>query len=314
MTNKQKEHVAIQKAVMGVMEKNLTQWQSIAELKSKYDQFVRNVKKIDDYSVILQTNLTPLKEKRADSTRKLVEQLFPVTSVLGVFAYDMGDKKLGNLCNAKYSELEKMKHDSLVKFSVKALKTSDRLLDQQEKMGKKKPKHRLTDYGLTPKHLKNLQLILDSCIREEAHFKETRLKKKKSKVKLNRSIRENNLLLKKKMDRMMHLFRDTHQAFYSAYIKSRIPAEVPTKAPGKPAASAKPAPAPKAAASTKSTAVKKPATTAKKPATTAKKPAASAKKPATTAKTTSSATKRAPAGRKTSAAGTKPPAGGTDAK
>ena len=33
---------------MEVMEKNLSKWQSVKELKKKYDQFVRNIKKIDD--------------------------------------------------------------------------------------------------------------------------------------------------------------------------------------------------------------------------------------------------------------------------
>ncbi|MCK5136934.1 MAG: hypothetical protein KAR19_14200 [Bacteroidales bacterium] len=225
MTEKQQNQLAVQKAVMDVMEKNITKWQSIAELKSKYDLFVWNIKKIDGYKVILQTDLASLKEKKTNTRKELTEQAFPVTSVLGVFMYDMGDKKLGKFINMKYSELEKMNPDVLERYCIKVLKISRALMDQNVEAEKKAPKHVIGDYGLTAKHLDTLQIALDQYIREEAVFSETRLSKKKSKSKLNRRIRENNVLLKKKIDRMMHLFRDSQKTFYKAYIKSRIPAE-----------------------------------------------------------------------------------------
>ena len=225
MTEKQQKQLFIQKAVMEVMEENLSKWQSVKELKKKYDLFVRNIKKIDDYDTILRTDFAPLKEKKAISKKELVGKVFPVTSVLGVFACDNGDKKMGKLANVKFSELEKMKHNALVKYSTRVLKISGPLIEQNPEAGEKTTKHVIADYGLTSKHLDDLKTAKDNSIRDEAAYAEIRLRKKKSKAKLERRIRDNNTLLKKKLDRMMHLFSDSQKSFYSAYIKSRIPAE-----------------------------------------------------------------------------------------
>ncbi|MCK4746133.1 MAG: hypothetical protein KAT15_03820, partial [Bacteroidales bacterium] len=122
------------------------------------------------------------------------------------------------------------------------------------------------DYGLTPRHLESLQFALDNSIRDEADFNETKLKKKKSKAKFEQRIRENNLLLKKKLDRMMHLFRDSQKTFYGAYIKSRIAAEAEGMIRNEgPAATETPAvvvkkPATRKPAGTRRTATKKPPT------------------------------------------------------
>ena len=87
----------------------------------------------------------------------------------------------------------------------------------------------IADYGLTSKHLENLRSALEACTGDEELFTATRIEIKKGKVKLDLRIRENNQLLKKKIDRMIHLFRDSQKSFYNAYIKSRLPAEA---APG----------------------------------------------------------------------------------
>lgn len=230
MTEKQKNQVAVQKAVVTVMEKNKAKWQSVTELNNIYEQFTSNLSRIDEYEDILQTDLRPLKESKLNSRKILVDQLFPVSSVLGVFACDRGDGKLGKLAGVKYSELEKMGHTSLVKYSGRILKTSASLMEQTREEGKKAPKHLIADYGLTSKHLEKLQGALDACSGDEARYKATRLEKKKNKLKMDRRIRENNQLLKKKIDRMIHLFRDNQKAFYNAYIKSRLPAaSVPVK-------------------------------------------------------------------------------------
>lgn len=256
---------------MEVMEKNLSKWQSITELKSKYDQFVRNIKKIEDYIKILQTEPAPLKQTKNDANKALVEHVFPVTSVLGVYACDRGDKKLCRMASIKFTELEKFKHGDLVKFSRKILKITGKLLDQQTEEGKKPPKHLLADYGLTAQHLDKVKVALDTCIKDEVVYREVRSTKKQSQVKLDQRIRDNNQIMKKKLDRIMHLFRDTQKTFYNAYIKARIPVESTEKPAAKPAAAAK---------KTGATAEKPLTTAARKPATGTRKPS-SRKPPAT---------------------------------
>ncbi len=239
MKEKQKKQVAVQNAVMAVVEKNRTKWQTVGEFKNKINSFVWNLQKIEDYKAVLQIDLAPLKERRSRSKLELIDQVFPITSVLGVYAHDMGDSKLEKVVNKKFSALEKLKYDLLASYCIKVLKTSEKLLDQSKDQVKKSPKHIITDYGLTVKHLDSLQAVLDDYIRANKEFSETRLSKRKSKIKLKRHIRENKILLKKSIDRMMHMFRDTQRPFYNAYIKARIPVDVDETAYKKPSTTPK---------------------------------------------------------------------------
>lgn len=213
----------MQKAVMNVMEQYATKWQPIPEMQHKYDLFVHTLKKIDDHMAILGKDPEPLKVKRDQSRTGLVERLFPVTSVMAVLASDLGDKKIGVLTGARYNDLEKMDQDVLVKYCTKILKVSGRMLAQQPVDGKKSPGHMISGYGLTTGHLEGLQAALDKFTRDAKDYSDLRLQQKKSKLKLDSSIRANNRLLKSKLDRMIHLFRETQPAFYKAYIKARLP-------------------------------------------------------------------------------------------
>lgn len=279
MTGKREKQLAIQKSVMQVMELHTAKWQGVTEVKNKYDMFVRNIKKIDDDLSMIATDLAPLKEKTGNARKALVEGVFPVVSVLGVFASDMGDKKLTRLVDLNDGELEKMKSESLKKYCNQIIKTSKKLLAPAGEDAKKAPKHELSGYGLNNGHIEKAEKALESFIREEAGYLDTRIKRKKSQAKLEQRISENNRLLKRNLDRMVPLFRDTQKAFHDAYIKARVataparPAE-PKTASG-PAKPSKPAPTSKKPAPSKATATTKRASTTKR--TTTSKQATTAK-------------------------------------
>ena len=225
MKKKHSRKIAQQKAVMEVMEENLDKWQSFKAIEKNYDRFVRNLKKINDYEVNLMADLTPLKEKKKSSKGELLEKLFPVISVLDVFAAETGDKKLAKLSGVSFSELERMKHNALVTYSIKVVKVSGALLEMEAQEGRKRSGYVIADYGLTSRHLKGLQAALEACLSDESAYARVRRKRKKSKARMKRRIRENNKLLRDQMDRMMHLFRDIQPSFYNSYIRSRIPEE-----------------------------------------------------------------------------------------
>ena len=225
MTEKQEKKVALQKALMEVMEKNISKWRSVSEIKNDYDNFVKNVKRIDDHISVIQTDLAPLKENRSQSKKALIDQVFPVISVTGVYAYDAGDKKLEKYVNRKFSEIENMKGDELKKYSGKVLKMCRSLMEMPSEKQKKDAGSVITDYGLTAKHLDRLQKSLDQFILDDETLAHSRKAKKKSGKKLGRRIRENEKLLNKKLDRMMQLFRDNQKTFYNAYIQARMEPE-----------------------------------------------------------------------------------------
>jgi hypothetical protein len=225
MNEKQRKQVSVHKAVREVMEKHVSIWQSVPALKLQYDLFILNLKKIHGYHMILQGDLSPMKAENARLKQQLVEAIFPVISVMTVYASDAGDKGLMKLVNRKYGELEKLNSDPLLTYGLKVLEAGKRLLNVDVKAIKKPPKWHIVDYGLSLQYLQNLQSVLDDYKSALAEYASARLKKKKSKVKLEQRIRENNFILKKRIDKMMHLFRDRQETFYNAYIKSRVTAE-----------------------------------------------------------------------------------------
>ena len=324
MIKKQQKQLAIQNAVMAVMEKNRSTWQSVAELSHKYDRYIRNLKKTEDYFIILQTDLSPLKLKRKSARKILIDRLFPVTSVLAVFANDTGDRKLAKTLINKVTELEKMNSNSLSKYGIRILKTSGRMLNPQPAQGRKGPKRLISDYGVTGQHLESMKDALDNFIRADVDLKETRMFKKKSKARLKKRIRYNKEMLVS-IDRMIHLFRDSHKHFYNAYIKARIPAEeiaappVPKVEPVQEAVTLKKEPV--APVQEAGTLKKEPVATKKEPEAPKKSDASSKKgaagpkkravKPGNASATASRSTARRPVGRprKTPAKGNQPSPG-----
>ena len=222
MTEKQNRQYEMQKTIVGVMEKHITKWQSVKELKKKYDRFIRSIKKIEDYDLILKSDLSPLKRKRSNAKQALIDQVFPVTSVLSVYASDLSDKELANLVNVKYGGLEKKKNEGLIKYCFEILKIARQLMEKKDEQVKKTKAHKIADYGLTARHLDALQGCLDQFIRDVHSYKETTTLRKKSRKKLERRIKDNERLMTKKLDKMMHLHRDNQKIFYDAYIKARI--------------------------------------------------------------------------------------------
>jgi hypothetical protein len=225
------QKLEVQSAVKEVMEKHISRWQSVPALKTQYDRFILNLNKIDGYQTILQHDLAPLKEKRNLARSHMVETLFTISGALGVYASDVRDRKLINLLKGKFREIEKLKTEELVKYGDRVLQQLKSLLENDQKQGKKESRHPIRDYGITEKLQIKLQSALDNYRDAiNAHF-EASLNKKKSQVKLVKKIRENETLLKQKMDRMIHLFKDDQKVFYNDYIKSRMqPAQAKTAA------------------------------------------------------------------------------------
>ncbi len=206
---------------MNVMEKHLVSWQEVTELQRKYDLFVKNLQKIENAVRVLDKEVSPLKEKRADSRKKLVEQLFPVTGVMGVYAYDTGDKKLRKLADRKFSEMEEMKSGALDLYSGRVLKKAGQLMAMKKEDSKKSPGRLITEYGLTQDHLERLRSAREASARESASVKQLKSDREQNSRILGKAIRENDQLLKRRIDRMIHLFRDTAPVFYTEYQEAR---------------------------------------------------------------------------------------------
>jgi hypothetical protein len=216
------ETLSVQRAVKDVMEKNISKWQGVPAFKSQYDKYVLNLKKIEDYLIVLGQDLIPLKEKRKLAKEQLIERVFPISSALSVYASDMGDRKLAKLLIGKLRDIKKLSSSDLLKYAKRILETTGTMMGKTHKKGKNGAIHPIGDYGLTESVLLKLQDAVDNFESVINEYIDTTLNRKKCRVKLAKRISENEVLLNKKMDRMIHLFRDNQKAFYTAYLKSRL--------------------------------------------------------------------------------------------
>jgi hypothetical protein len=240
MKKKHETQIAMQKAIIKTMAKHRARWQQVAELSRNYDLLAGNMNKIDVYLKNLDGAIDPLRQELVASRTKLVEQLFPVTSVLSVYAFDRGDKKLLELTRVKFTGLEKMKPGQLKNYTRRILKTSQSIMAEVPEAEKKPAANHIREYGLGEKNLEGIQHAFDQYVVLEEQLVSTLQNKSRSRKKLTGKIRDNRLILKRKMDRMMHLFRETDADFYQKYMKSRlktkvVPADVKTGAIQKPA-------------------------------------------------------------------------------
>ena len=83
-----------QKLVIDVMESQIDTWQGIRELKNCYDGFVKNFKDISDCHNELDKSTDGLYSAGKTSRMDLIKQVFPVLSVLNIYATDHGSKKM----------------------------------------------------------------------------------------------------------------------------------------------------------------------------------------------------------------------------
>ncbi|MEJ2596623.1 MAG: hypothetical protein P8100_16195 [bacterium] len=250
------------------------------------------MKKIENYCLVLDEDLAPLKEKRKAAKDQLIERVFPISSALSVYASDIGDRKLGNLLKGKLRDIKKLSSAELIKYSKKLHESTRKMMEIGEKVAKKEAIHPVSDYGLTEPVMAKLQTAVENFEGAINEYFDATLHRKKCQVKLVKRIRENELLLKKKMDKLIHLFRDNQKTFYNAYLKARLyvppaepEAEKPVKKEAQTSAGRKPSSAEKGKPASPKT---KPDTAA--PAKTAPgKPASarSAKSTPTSGKTTS---------------------------
>jgi hypothetical protein len=221
MNKNQTKQIEIQKSVMDVMEKNLSKWQSIEEMRKNYDLFIRNIKKIDDYLAEVKADPASLKKKMLRSKKELIRHLSPVIGVLEVYAGDSGNKKLVRLAASGIDDLKRLKAGALTGYCRQVLKAINSLTEKQAAEAPGGPDRMISDYGLTLNHLEKLKEASDQHAADIKDYRNSRDEIRKSRSGLERRIRENSKIVKRRMDPIMLLFRDSHRDFHDAYFSSR---------------------------------------------------------------------------------------------
>ena len=199
-----------------LMEEQLEKWNSIAEIRKTYDEFIRNLKKLMDLQPDLERNLGPVQEDLREKQEQLIAKVFPLANILAVYAADRKIKKSPRSLKTSQSELQQMKRGKLLELAGKILKTTERLFpDPEQEEGE------LTPYGLTAAMVEEFSSALTKYSYALHLSKDLLRNRNKSKKLSNRLLNANRELLEKRMDRLMTVFSSTHPSFYTEYTSIR---------------------------------------------------------------------------------------------
>jgi hypothetical protein len=199
-----------------LMEDQLEKWNSIAEIRKTYDEFVKNLKKIKDLQPDLNKDLGPVKDDLKEKHKQLIEKIFPVVSVLGVYASDNKLKKSVRSIIISQDELNKMKKGKLLDFAGRMLKTTEKFFPDPEQ-----EENELSQYGLSAIMVDEFSTALTQYAYALQLNKDLLHNLNRSKKTSNQLVKANRNLLKKRLDKLMTVFSVTHPSFYQDYADIR---------------------------------------------------------------------------------------------
>ncbi len=290
MKKKQTQKLDMFGKIYAFMEKNAGKLNALPELKQTYDQFVNNFKTVSQQRKKAENNLNPFKNNRKKQRTALIDKTSPVAALLAVYSSDTGDKKLRKISNQAGAKADQLKDTELIKTSRKMLKKAKKLMDQSvqiiQKGGGKQDKNKKKapaapplpgDYGITPGMLDEMEKTLlgfSDAVKKE---KQIRSEKKKFTGKIKKTMKENQKILKNRLDKLMVVFQTKEPELYREYtgirsgktvqeektVQAKKTGQTKKTAPGK----KRPVGRPPKKVSTRQTATRRKATAARKTGT-----------------------------------------------
>ena len=199
-----------------LMEDQLEKWNSIAEIRKTYDEFVKNLKKLKDLQPDLEKNLDPVQDELREIREHLIGKIFPITNILAVYVSDKKLKKGTRNMIISMEELNKLKKAKLLDLAGRMLKTTEKYLPYPDQADSE-----LSRYGLTPIMVDEFSTALTKYAYALQLNKDLLRNRSKSRKTSNRLLKANRKMLEKRLDRLMTVFSVTHPSFYQNYTSIR---------------------------------------------------------------------------------------------
>lgn len=231
MKTKQKNKLRMYLAVADVLEKNISKWTGINEIRNTIDEITANNKKIIELINEEEKDIDPVISDKSTSRQNLINKVVPVCNILQVYAYDTSNKGLAKKINFSRNKLTKLKDSVLINRSRKIWKGAKQIygasLDSTDELlaKNKKPKSELKNikaYGLNGQMIDDLdeanKLYVDIIltVKDAVTYRNNCTKKITTKVK------QNDRLLRNKLDKLLTLFEISDSSFYKAYKEARV--------------------------------------------------------------------------------------------
>jgi hypothetical protein len=195
-----------------LMEDQLEKWNSIAEIRKTYDEFIKNLKKLKDLQPDLEKSLGPVQDDLNAKQEQLIGKIFPVANILAVYGSDNKLKKTVRNMIVSQEELNKMKKVKLLDLAGRMLKTTEKFFPDAEQA-----ESELSRYGLTAVMVDEFSTALTKYAYALQLSKDLLRNRNRSKKISNRLLKANREMLEKRLDRLMTVFSVTHPSFYQNY-------------------------------------------------------------------------------------------------
>ncbi len=215
MMKKQKSQAWIKvfQEVNVLMERNLDKWSTIEEIRKTYDEFISNLKKLKDLQPELEKDLAPVEQELSEKRMLLVQKVFPVGSILEVYAVDHRIGKKFNALLIGRKQLESYSSKELLDHATRIHKLTDKYMEQIS------PAPDIKRYGLTRSMMDELNSANHQFQSARKLRSDVISYRKKTRKKSEELIRANRKLLKNRLNKLMTVFSGTHPAFYLEYSK-----------------------------------------------------------------------------------------------
>ena len=217
MKKKQLSQISYYSRLMKLMEENLDIWKDLNAMRSGYDAFVHNFKKLEDLASSGSENLQVYTSSYIEKRGILMQELQPFLNSVAVYAYDSKNVKLENLASIKSGKLESLKDKDLFNRIEKILK----MLKLEKSKGKKAKMPEQVAYGINEDLLSAVHESIDSLKESLNALKESQTEKRKRQAEGKKLIKANNILLTKKIDRLVYVYQKSNPDFVEAYFKVR---------------------------------------------------------------------------------------------
>ena len=207
-----------------ILEKNLSKWDGIAALREIYDEFMKNFVKIKKLSEKQIKRPATLINTKNELLNQLIKKVIPVANVLEVYGIRKNKKRSKSVKISK-NKLLKSKDPVILKKCGQILRNGRKLFNKAESDAERKMDvtsgKNILDYGLTEGMINDLE---DSYKRFKTESEQVGSKlnqEKKIAAKIKNLVKNNNKLLKNKLDKLMILFESRDPEFHELYQISR---------------------------------------------------------------------------------------------
>ena len=215
MKAKLERKISVFEKLYDTLEKNLDKWGDIEQFKSSYDDFVRNLKKLEEHIPVSKKDhegiISDLKRTRAELTSKLI----PVSNLMDLYAQDKNKKSLKKKIEKTRRKLDKLSDSGLSKKVGELTDYAEKTIEKENE--KENKNNKLESYGLSLKHIKELKAENDKFIKLKEKLKTERKASWEAYKEIPRLIKENDRIVRNRINKFMSIFRNNDPDFYGAY-------------------------------------------------------------------------------------------------